>query len=171
MKLRRRASPLAVLGLIVALAALLAWLVPAQKPTPPADLTFDLLDGRDLALADLRGRPVLVTFWATSCPPCVEELPDLVRLYRDLQPRGLELLAVAMPYDPPLQVRRFVHTHGLPYPVALDVMARAAQAFGGIEFVPTAFLLDPAGEIIYRQVGKLDIARTRRLLEPLLKDK
>lgn len=168
MKLHRRASPLVVLGLIIALAAALAWLLPAQKPNPPATLNFTLLDGNNLALADLRGRPVLIAFWATSCAPCVEELPDLIRLYRELLPRGFEMIAVAMPYDPPLQVQNFVRRNAVPYPVALDVRGEVARAFGGIDFVPTAFLLDPGGAVLYRQVGRLDIERARRLLEPFL---
>lgn len=171
MKLRRRASPLVVLGLIIALATLAAWLLPDQKPSPPADLPFTLLDGRTLTLRELRGRPVLVAFWATSCPPCVEEVPDLIALYGELRPRGLELIAVAMPYDPPLQVQRFVRQYDLPYPVALDVTGKVVQGFDGVDFVPTAFLLDPAGDVVYRQVGKLDIDRARIALEPFLAQK
>lgn len=168
MKLHRRASPLVVLSLIIALAAVLAWLLPGQKPNPPATLNFTLLDGNKVSLADLRGRPVLVAFWATSCAPCVEELPDLIQLYRELRPRGFEMLAVAMPYDPPLQVQNFIRQHAVPYPIAVDVRSEIAQAFGGIDFVPTAFVLDPAGDVVYRQVGRLDIERARRVLEPFL---
>ena len=170
-KLRRRASPLIVLGLIFALAALLAWLLPSQQPDPPGELKFTLLDGRTLTLAELRGRPVLVAFWATSCAPCVEEVPDFIQLYRDYRPRRFELIAVAMPYDPPLHVQKFVQQHDVPYPVALDLPGEAAKVFGGVDFIPQAFLLNTSGEIVYRQVGKLDLERVQRLLEALLKEK
>jgi peroxiredoxin len=169
MKFHRRASPLVVLSLIIIFALLAVLLLPLQKSRPPADLTFTLLDGRTLSLAELRGRPVLIAFWATSCAPCVEELPDLMRLYRELQPRGFELVAVAMPYDPPLQVQAFAQQHSVPYPIALDVMGKAAQAFGGVDFIPTAFLLNPAGDVVLRHTGKLDIAQTRPAIESLLK--
>lgn len=168
LKLRRRASPLVVLALIASVALVLALVLPAQQPRPATTLSFALLDGRDLALAELRGRPVLVVFWATTCVPCVEEVPELVDVYRKLRPLGLELIAVAMPHDPPMQVQRFVERHAIPYPVTLDVAGRSAQAFGGVDFIPTAFLLSPAGDVVFRQTGKLDLARTRRLVASFL---
>lgn len=167
-KLRRRASPLAVLGFIAVLAALAALLLPREQPDLPAELGFKLLDGRATSLAELRGRPVLVVFWATSCAPCVEQVPDLIQLYRDLQPQGFELVAVAMPHDPTLQVQRFVHQYEIPYAVTVDVAGGAARAFGDVDFIPAAFLLDTVGEIVLRQTGKLDIERTRRFIEPML---
>lgn len=161
MNVRRRASLLVVFGLIALLGALAALLLPGRRDTAP-DVTFTLLDGRTQALSALRGRPVLVSFWATSCAPCIEELPDLVRLYRELKPKGFELIAVAMPYDPPLHVQDFVRRHDVPYPVALDVSGAAARAFEKVEFIPIAFLIDPGGEIVLRHIGKLDIERVRK---------
>lgn len=161
----RRASPLAVLVFIAMLVALAAWLLPSRTLQPPADLQFTLLDGGTTSLAALRGRPVLVAFWATTCVPCIEEVPDLVRLYREFRPRGLELIAVTMPYDPPLQVQRFVEQRGLPYHVALDLSGAVGRAFGGVGFIPTSFLLDADGNVLFRRTGKLDIHRTRQLLE------
>ncbi|MBI3575462.1 MAG: TlpA family protein disulfide reductase, partial [Gammaproteobacteria bacterium] len=87
--------------IIAALAGLVVMLWPVPGPRLVADTEFHLLDGRKLALKELRGQPVLVAFWATNCKPCVEELPDLIKLYNDLHPKGFELIAVAMPYDPP----------------------------------------------------------------------
>lgn len=161
----RRASPLAVLVFIAMLVALAAWLLPSRALQPSANLRFTLLDGGTTSLAALRGRPVLVAFWATTCVPCIEEVPDLVRLYREFHPRGLELIAVTMPYDPPLQVQRFVEERSVPYRVALDLSGAVSRAFGGVEFIPTSFLLDADGNVLFRRTGKLDVRRTRQLLE------
>lgn len=165
---RLRTSPLAVLGLIAVMTGVATALLPTPKPPPPADLSLPLVDGRVLHLAELRGRPVLVAFWATSCPPCVEEQPELARFYQELQPRGLEMLAIAMPYDPPTQVQSFVREREVPYPVVIDVAGLAWRAFDEVKFVPTAFVLDPQGRVVWEHVGKLDIEHARRAIAPFL---
>jgi thiol-disulfide isomerase/thioredoxin len=160
--MKRRTAPLALLGAIIVLATVLIWLLPSS--TPSGETQFVLLDGRTLTLAGLRGRPVLVSFWAPSCAPCLEELPDLIRLYQKWQPRGLELIAVAMPYDPPSLVQQFVQQRGLPYPVALDLDGKVSSAFGGVPVVPAAFLLAPGGRIALQYTGRLDLAKAERVL-------
>lgn len=160
--LRRATYAIFVLAALAGLGMLL-WPAPVPKDMPQAE--FLLLDGRNIALAELRGKPVLVAFWATSCKPCVEELPDLIKLYNELHPRGLELIAVAMPYDPPLNVQTFVRGKKVPYPVALDVEGKVVRAFDGVPYVPMAFLLSREGKIVYQQAGKLDIGRARRIIE------
>jgi len=162
--LKKRSTMLAIWAMAVALAAVIAiWLPHAGTETPP-EAEFTLLDGRKISLSALRGRPVLVSFWATSCPPCVEELPDLIRLYNDLHPQGFELVAVAMPYDPPTQVQNFATSHHLPYPVALDLDGKVTRAFGGVPYIPAAFVIDRDGIIAYSQTGRLDITRARRII-------
>lgn len=159
----RRLLWVLLLGAILA-GPLAWWLLPTR--TAP-DVAFTPLAQGPRHLTELRGRPVLVSFWATTCPPCVEELPDLRRLYEAMQPRGLELLAVAMPYDPPLYVEKFTHRHELPWPVILDVDGTVSRSFG-VAHVPTAFLIGPGGEILFQQSGKLDTARVARIIETLL---
>lgn len=154
-----------ILLLGAALAGPLAWWLSPARLAP--EVAFTPLSRGPKTLAELRGRPVLVSFWATTCPPCVEELPDLLQLYRELKPRGLELVAVAMPYDPPLYVERFTRQHALPWPVALDVDGAVARAFG-VAYAPTAFLIGPGGEIVFQQTGKLDTIQARRIIEGLL---
>lgn len=168
MNIRRSASPLLVLALIAAVAALATLLLPTRNRAVP-DINFSLLDGRTVALRELRTHPVLISFWATSCGPCVEEVPDLVRLYEELKPRGLEIIAVAMPYDPPLQVQNFAREFRLPYPIALDTTGAAIRAFGDVSVIPTAYLLDPHGAVALKQLGKLDVDRVRKLVTPFLK--
>lgn len=151
--------------LLVAIAgAVLALLVPSSHPRPAPEVTFTLLDGRTLTLADLRGRPVLINFWATTCPVCVAEMPELVALYQELRGRGFELIAVAMPYDPPSHVQDFARRRGLPFPIALDVQGQVTAAFDDVRYTPTAYLVDPNGDIVLRHTGRLDVERVRRLV-------
>lgn len=157
----------AVLLAVSLLAALIVWVLPGlQRPQAPA-VEFDLLDGSRTSLAVLRGRPVLLVFWSTTCPPCLDEIPDLVRLHDSLSPRGLALIAVAMPYDPPVVVRDFARERLLPYAIAIDVPGRAAQALG-VASIPSAVLVDRDGRVAWRQYGRLDELRVRRLIESML---
>ena len=166
--MKRRIRPLVIL----ISAAVLAWLaaVLILPPTSvPRETEFVLLDGSKITLQALRGRPVLVSFWATTCVPCVEELPDIVRLYQEWHGLGFELIAVAMPYDPPALVQEFVQRHALPYPVALDIDGKVTSAFGGVPYVPAAYLIAPNGNVVLRYTGRLDIAKTRRIIAKYLK--
>jgi thiol-disulfide isomerase/thioredoxin len=162
---RRLALPV-ILAVAAVIAVAFAMLLPSSAPP---ETEFTLLDGRRLTLQSLRGRPVLVSFWATTCPPCVEELPDLIRLYQEWHPLGFELIAVAMPYDPPLRVQDFVRRHDVPYPVALDIDGRLSSAFGGVPYIPAAFLIAPNGSIELRYTGRLDMVKARRIISKHLK--
>ncbi len=155
---------LAVL-LVVILAVWRAW--PGAVAMVP-DITVKTLDGRTLALAELRGRPLLVTFWATSCPSCIKEIPDLMALHKALNPEGLEILAIAMAYDPPNRVLELTRHRGLPYTVALDLDGAAARAFGNVRLTPSTFLIDPQGHIARKQIGLLDLTEWREALGQML---
>jgi len=166
--MKKRIRPLVIL----ISAAVLAWLVAVlilPSTSVPKQTEFVLLDGSKLSLQALRGRPVLVSFWATTCVPCVDELPDLIRLYQEWHGLGFELIAVAMPYDPPSLVQKFAQRYALPYPVALDIDGKVTSAFGGVPYVPAAFLIAPNGNVELSYTGRLDIAKTRRIIVKYLK--
>lgn len=165
--LRQRAPLLIVLALVIALVGAAALFLPTTNRGMAPDVELALLDGRTLPLSAWRGRPVVLSFWSLTCRPCLEERPDLAAFYEELRPQGLELIAVAMPYDPPLAVRDFNERDPSPYPIALDVNGSAMGAFG-VDVIPVAVIVDPQGHIVYRQTGKLDIARARRIIEPFL---
>lgn len=148
-------------GLLLVMAAALVWLVP-DGPDRVPDITVFTVDGKQLALTSLQGKPVLVTFWATTCRSCVGEIPDLTDLYRELSPQGLEIVAIAMHYDPPNQVLAMRKARSIPYTVALDIHADAARAFGNVRLTPTAFLIAPDGRIVYRKTGELPFKRLRQ---------
>lgn len=140
---------------ILALAlAVVVW-SSASRPLAP-DVAFRTLDGRDLRLADLRGRPVLVNFWATTCSVCVREMPHLAELQGRLAGHALAVVAVAMPYDPPSRVVEFSRRMELPFPVALDLDAALVRAFGDVAATPTTILIDRDGRVAARRVGAWD---------------
>lgn len=165
--MKRRLALPAILAVAAVIAVSVALLLPSSAPPPETE--FTLLDGRKVTLRSLRGRPVLLSFWATTCGPCIEELPDLIRLYNDWHALGFELIAVAMPYDPPALVQEFVQRRGLPYSVALDVQGKLTSAFGGVPYVPAAFLIAPNGNIVMNSTGRLDIDKARRIIAKYLK--
>ena len=149
------------------LAALFAvWDHSALKVFPP--VTISTIDGRSFDSTAVKGRPLLVTFWSTTCAVCLREMPDLETLYRRLSPRGFEIIAVSMPWDPPDEVVRLARARALPYPVALDVNGDIARAFGDVSATPTHFLIGPGGEIALRRTGALDFSALGDRLQSML---
>ncbi len=129
-----------------------------------SNVSFTLINGKRLTMQELQGRPILVTFWATTCAGCIKEIPALVRLYQQYSTQGLEIIAVAMPYDRPDHVLEFTRSHKLPYPVALDVEAKTVRAFGNVRVTPNNFLIDPDGRISRQHIGILDATETEKWL-------
>jgi len=164
---RRRLISLApAWGLACAAPVLTACSPQAASPVP--DLPFTQLDGSTHRLADLRGRVTLVNFWATSCTTCVKEMPQLVDTHRAFAAQGLELLAVAMSYDPPAYVMQFAQSRQLPFRVAIDHDGKIAQGFGDVQLTPTTFVIDRRGRIVKRYVGEPDFVALRALIGELL---
>ena len=126
------------------------------------DISLLSVDGEELRLPAYRGRPLLVTFWSTTCPSCVREIPHLIDLYRELAPRGLEIIGIATAQDPPDQVLAMRKSRDMPYPVTLDMHGDAAHAFGDVRVTPTSFLIAPDGRIVRYRIGRLDMTGLRR---------
>ncbi|MRS98035.1 redoxin domain-containing protein [Ralstonia pickettii] len=152
------------LVLLFVIGAGIAASVLTQRHASPA-ITFRTLDGRRIALQDLRGRVVVVTFWATSCSICVEEMPDLAQTYRQYRARGFELIAVAMAYDAPDEVRNFARVMSLPFPIVLDTGGALAHAFSNTTVVPTTFVIDRSGQLVSKTLGAIDPAKLRQYLD------
>ena len=130
--------------------------------------SYTLLDGSRSNIDSLRGKVVLVNFWATSCTSCVHEMPQIVATHEKFKARGFETLAVAMRYDPPAYVINFVETRRLPFGVAIDNTGEIAKSFGEVQLTPTTVLINKRGEIVQRYVGEPDFAALHRLVETLL---
>ena len=133
--------------------------------TSAPDVTFTSLTGERISLKSLRGKVVMVNFWATSCTTCVKEMPQMVDTYSRFKDQGLDFVAVAMTYDPPNYVLNFVQTRKLPFTVALDPQDQLAKSFGDVRLTPTTFVIDKQGNIIKRYVGEPDFPALHRLLE------
>ena len=157
------AKPLLVAAAVLAIAGALVYAL-MEKPAAPAS-TFTTLEGKTLSLDQLRGKIVLVNFWATSCPGCVKEMPDLIQTYNQYKDRGFVIVAVAMSYDPPNYVANFAKTRQLPFPVALDVNGEHAHAFGDVQVTPTSFLIGKDGRIIEQKLGDVDFNKLKALLD------
>ena len=131
-------------------------------------LKFDTPTGSQLAMAPLRGRPLLVNFWATSCTTCVKEMPNMIQTYNKYKGEGLEYVAVAMNYDAPMYVMNFSQTRQLPFKVALDNTGDIAKQWGDVKLTPTTYLVDKQGRIVKRYVGEPDFPALHKLIEELL---
>uniref|UniRef100_UPI0033426AE7 TlpA disulfide reductase family protein n=1 Tax=Herminiimonas fonticola TaxID=303380 RepID=UPI0033426AE7 len=147
---------IATLLIIVAL-AVVGYLSVSKKEAIP-DVTFVNLQGKKITSQDLRGKVVMINFWATSCTTCVKEMPEMVETYKKYNAQGLEFIAVAMAYDPPNYVLNFVETRKLPFTVALDTQGELAKSFGNIQLTPTTLVVDKNGHVIKKYVGEPDFA-------------
>lgn len=162
-------KPVAII--VLALAIVLAVYGTLSKRTAAPEVTFVSLKGERIATGDLRGKVVLVEFWATDCPVCVKEMPQVVATYDKYRDRGFETVAVAMKYDPPNYVLKYAEANALPFKVALDPMGHLAQAFGGVKFTPTTFIIDKRGNIVSRMVGERDFVMLHALLDEMLEER
>lgn len=130
--------------------------------------SYTLLDGTQASTAQMRGKVLLVNFWATSCVACVKEMPRIAETQQKFGGRGFETLAVAMSYDPPASVAHFAETRRLPFGVVIDNTGAIAKGFGDLRVTPTTYLIDKKGAIAKRFVGEPDFAALHALVEKLL---
>jgi peroxiredoxin len=155
--------------LFVGLLAVSAWLLLGIKHSPAPDVTFITISGGNIELKAQHGKPVIVTFWATDCPACIKEIPHLKELYNVYHNRGLEIIAVAMYYDPPNHVVAMTQAKQLPYDIALDLQGEHARAFGEVRLTPTTFLIAPDGTVNLKKTGSFDIHDMKNRIENMLK--
>ena len=164
--IRSRKTALSLLLLLILTATGIYW---GQKNKAPA-LELVSVEGQRISLEALRGHPVLVSFWASDCRSCLEEIPELVSLHEQYAQRGLKLLAIAMPYDPPSRVLNLAKDWHLPYSVILDPLGQAVAAFGQVNLIPHHFLIDAKGIIRQDMLGKITLESFRPSLEKLLEE-
>lgn len=155
-----------IAAIILLILGFIAVLIHYRNTAP--DVTFTTIEGKKISMMDLKGKVVLVNFWATDCLACVTEMPALVSMYQQYQQKGFEIIAVAMPYDPPAQVLNYVTQKKLPFPVMHDGLSEVTKKFGNVDLTPTTFIFDKQGKLLQRTIGALDFVKLNQLLSAKL---
>jgi len=167
------------LSAVVAVSALVAgyWLYPWNRGVTPdtgnvAELmaaTLPDMDGKSQALAQWRGKVIVVNFWATWCPPCLEEIPEFVRMQEKLGPRGLQFVGIAI--DNQDKVREFAVKFGINYPIligemeGIELVRRVGNDRGGLPFT---VIVDRKGRLIGTELGGLNEQKLTAIVAPAL---
>ncbi len=155
--------------LIVGLAATGCSAAPQQGSRPPApDFNLKGLDGKPIQLSSMKGKVVLLDFWATWCPPCKAEIPHFKELYSQYHGKGLEVIGAALDQGGEKDVAPFAKQNQINYPLAAAGTQELAQRYGGIRGIPTTFLIDKQGRIAQKYLGYQDKAVFEKEIQALL---
>ncbi len=136
------------------------------KAGPAPELRVQLLDGRPLALSDLRGKLVMVDFWSTWCPPCEREAPGLQQVYEEYRGKGVEFVGVAI-WDDRDDVAKFAGRVKTAYLMALDDRGKAAVEYG-VRGIPEKYFIGPDGALVRKFIGPMTPADLRGVLDELM---
>ena len=163
---------LALLAGVLALAlvfCLQLWQRNASRPDsgPAPDFKLELLDGREIRLSDYRGRVVLINFWASWCPPCREEAPDLQALYQDYRQAGFSVIGVNMLESSKQKALDFIDEFGITYPNGEDIGEKVTNLYRA-EAPPESFLIDRGGVVRRFFIGNIRYDDVSGSIEALL---
>ena len=128
---------------------------PAIEGNPAPDFTLNDLSGRPVQLSSLKGKVVLLNFWATWCPPCRQEIPSMVGLNQSMQGKPFQMLAVSIDEGGKDAVEAFFRKSGQTLPALLDTDGKVARMYGTTG-VPETFILDAKGVILKKVMGPMD---------------
>lgn len=127
------------------------------------DFAAPTLDGGSIKLSDLRGHPVMVNFWATWCPPCRSEMPDMENVYAEQKANGVVILAVNV-QEANQPVGKFVDQFGLTFPILMDVKGEITELYR-VDSLPTSYFIDKEGRIASFNIGAMNRSAIQRKLE------
>lgn len=133
------------------------------------DFSLEGVNGQPLNLSALKGKVVLLDFWATWCVPCRSEIPHFVVFQNKYGPQGLQVVGISMD-DGPKPVRQFYDEMKMNYPVALGNES-VAQSYGGVLGLPITFLIDRDGRIYKKHIGEVDMSLLEQEIQTLLQTK
>lgn len=151
---------------LVVLAAVYAFVF--LKPASVDEVRFSSLSGETFSTSDLRGKVIVVNFWATYCGSCIAEMPKFVETHNKFAARGYDTIALAVRQDSPERVAEFAAKRALPFRIALDSSGAAARQFGNVRITPTTFLIDRQGRVLRRYIGEPNWAEFHQLVEKAL---
>lgn len=137
------------------------------KNSPAPDFTLQDLSGKTISLHDFKGKAVLLDFWATWCPPCRREIPHFVDMYKKYQDKGLAIVGVALDDEGTKVVKPFVEEYKVNYTIVLGT-PQIQRAYGGIQGIPTTFIIDKEGRIVHSFVGYREPEEIEKKIQPLL---
>lgn len=148
MKLNKKIVACSILGVLSLIGVVLV--TEQNKKTLPK-MDYLSIKGQTISRAALQDQVILVNFWATDCTACVAEMAEFKAIQADFP--ALKVLAVAMDYDQLSYINEFVQKRALPFTIIHDTSGEIAQAYGGIDLIPTTFLFDKNGKQLKRYVG------------------
>lgn len=123
----------------------------AKNPEPAPPFLLRDINGKIVSTADWKGKVVILNFWATWCPPCREEIPELIRLQEKYKDKLL-IVGASEDEDGPQKVEQFVQQHGMNYPVVMATK-ELIDNYGGVPALPTSFVIDPQGRVVMKHTG------------------
>ena len=138
----------------------------SAKTAPDFELSG--VDGKTVRLSDFKGKVVLLDFWATWCPPCRKEIPGFIDLQKRYASQGFTVVGVALDQGGVAAVQQFAAQLGINYPLAMGD-AEVANAYGGIQAIPTTFLIGRQGAILQTYVGAHDAETFERGIQAALR--
>ncbi|RMG79300.1 MAG: TlpA family protein disulfide reductase, partial [Bacteroidetes bacterium] len=115
-----------------------------------------------------KGKVVLINFWATWCPPCRNEIPDLIK-FRNENRKKFEIIGIALDREGPEIVKKFAREIGINYPVIMGT-PEIVSSYGGIQAIPTSFLVDKEGDLVKKIVGFRNYKQFKQMINPFLED-
>ncbi|NMD68939.1 redoxin domain-containing protein [Bacillus sp. DNRA2] len=129
------------------------------------DFQLESVTGNAVKLSDMRGKTVIVNFWATWCPPCKAEMPHIVEFYEEYRKDGVEILAVNLTTSEknPKHINQFMEDYGISFPVLLDVNGVVADTYQAMT-IPTSYVIDPSGKIVQKITGPVDKEKLKKLI-------
>ncbi|MBN2871890.1 MAG: TlpA family protein disulfide reductase [Halothiobacillaceae bacterium] len=140
----------------------------SESSIPLDGVTVQDLDGNPVALDTIKGKPTAITFWATTCPGCVKEIPHIQELHDKYADRGVNVVGLAMSYDPLDQINAMVEEKNMTYTIWQDKTGRGAEVFGPVRVTPTFFILDREARVAYQKIGLIDMSRVEGIIEGLI---
>jgi thiol-disulfide isomerase/thioredoxin len=148
---------------LIALIVLLFFLI---RPEKINSMEFNILDGEKLKSDDIN-KILILNFWATDCPTCIKEMPDLAKIHHEFKD-DIELIAVAMPYDIPSRVVNFSKDRSLPFDVILDTNGKIIQQFQNVKLTPTTIIIDKNKRLSNTIIGEISYQKLRDIVSKLL---
>jgi peroxiredoxin len=125
---------------------------PANKTKSAPNFTLTDLDGKNISLADFKGKVVILDFWATWCPPCIKEIPDFVELYEQYKDKGFAMIGISLDQAGIDVVKEFAQRYKINYSIAMND-GNVHKAYGEITSIPTTFVIDSKGNIRKEYIG------------------